>query len=97
MHVPPPLPPPPPPPAHLTAAASETVQVEDPKRALLVYGNKTSQVVKDVMTDLHKLKGVRSTAAAARRVLFVCLLLPRPLAGNMQAPACLQHAASRWG
>ena len=37
-------------------------QVEDPKRALLVYGNKTSQVVKDVMTDLHKLKGVRRWA-----------------------------------
>ena len=34
-------------------------QVEDPRRALLVYGNRTSQVIKDVMTDLHKLKGVR--------------------------------------
>jgi len=33
-------------------------QVEDPKRALLVYGNKTSQVIKDVMTDLQKIKGV---------------------------------------
>lgn len=31
--------------------------VEDPKRALLVYGNKTSQVIKDVMTDLQKIKG----------------------------------------
>ena len=35
-------------------------QVEDAKRSLLVYGNKTSQVIKDVMTDLHKLKGVRA-------------------------------------
>lgn len=35
------------------------LQVEDPKRALLAYGNKTSQVVKDVLTDLQKLKGVR--------------------------------------
>lgn len=31
--------------------------VEDPKRALLAFGNKTSQVVKDVLTDLQKLKG----------------------------------------
>ena len=34
-------------------------QVEDPKRALILYGNRTSQTVKDVLTDLHKLKGVR--------------------------------------
>ena len=41
------------------------LQVEDPKRALLVYGNKTSQVVKDVMTDLHKLKGVRFSCCSS--------------------------------
>ena len=35
-------------------------QVEDPKKALLLYGNKTSQVVKDVLGDLAKLKAVRS-------------------------------------
>lgn len=46
-------------PANGPPAATHPMQVEDPKRALLVYGNKTSQVVKDVMTDLHKLKGVR--------------------------------------
>ncbi|PSC75116.1 ribosome production factor 2-like protein [Micractinium conductrix] len=34
--------------------------VEDPKRALLAFGNKTSQVIKDVMTDLQKLKGIDS-------------------------------------
>lgn len=34
--------------------------VEDPKRALLVQGNKTSQIIKDVLTDLHKLKGTDS-------------------------------------
>ena len=36
--------------------------MEDPKRALLMFGNKTSQVIKDVMTDLHKLKGVSGRA-----------------------------------
>ncbi|KAK9816939.1 hypothetical protein WJX72_007221 [[Myrmecia] bisecta] len=30
--------------------------VEDAKKALLLFGNKTSQVVKDVLTDLQKLK-----------------------------------------
>lgn len=42
---------PPPPPARL--------QVEEPRKALLVFGGRTSAVLKDVMTDLHKLKGVR--------------------------------------
>ena len=35
------------------------LQVEDPKKALLLYGNKTSQVVKDVLSDFAKLKAVR--------------------------------------
>lgn len=30
--------------------------VEDPKKALLLFGNRTSQVVKDVITDVNKLK-----------------------------------------
>ncbi len=34
-------------------------QVEDPKKVLLLYGNKTSQVVKDVLADIGKLKAVR--------------------------------------
>lgn len=34
-------------------------QVEDPKKALLLYGGRTSQVVKDALTDFGKLKGVR--------------------------------------
>jgi ribosome production factor 2 len=33
------------------------LQIEDPKRILLLQGNKTSQVGKDVLTDLAKLKG----------------------------------------
>jgi len=33
--------------------------VEDPKKVLLLYGNKTSQVVKDVLADIGKLKAVR--------------------------------------
>lgn len=36
-----------------------SVQIEDTKRALLLYGNDVSQTVKEAMTDLHKLKGVR--------------------------------------
>lgn len=36
-------------------------QVEDPKKALLLFGGRTSQVVKDVLSDFGKLKGVRST------------------------------------
>ena len=34
------------------------LQVEDPKKALLLYGGRTSQVVKDVLSDFGKLKGV---------------------------------------
>lgn len=33
--------------------------VEDAKRALFLYGGSTSAVIKDVLSDLHKLKGVR--------------------------------------
>jgi hypothetical protein len=32
--------------------------VEDAKRALFLYGNDTSKTVKEVLTDLHKIKGV---------------------------------------
>jgi hypothetical protein len=37
--------------------------VEDAKRALFLTGGSTSAVIKDVLTDLHKLKGVRLWAA----------------------------------
>ena len=30
--------------------------MEDPKKVLLLYGNKTSQVIKDVLADIGKLK-----------------------------------------
>ena len=33
-----------------------TCQVEDSKRALILFGGKTSQITKDVLSDLHKLK-----------------------------------------
>jgi hypothetical protein len=36
-------------------------QVEDVKTALLLYGNKTSQITKDILTDFHKLKPVSMT------------------------------------
>jgi len=38
------------------------MQVEDPRRALFLHGNKASQTIKDVLTDLHKLKAVRVQA-----------------------------------
>lgn len=34
--------------------------IEDPRRSLVLYGNKTSQVIKDVLIDIHKLKGTES-------------------------------------
>jgi hypothetical protein len=37
--------------------------VEDAKRALFLYGNDTSKTVKEVLTDLHKIKGVSNTSA----------------------------------
>lgn len=40
--------------------------VENPKRALIMFGNKTSQVVKDVLTDFHKLKGEDSIKFSRR-------------------------------
>lgn len=33
-------------------------QVEDPRKALFLYGNKASQLVKEAMMDLQRLKGV---------------------------------------
>jgi hypothetical protein len=44
------------------------VQVEDAKRALFLYGNDTSQTVKEVMSDLHKLKGVRNIPTCCSRL-----------------------------
>lgn len=34
------------------------LQVEDVKKSLILYGGQTSQVIKDLLTDLHRLKGV---------------------------------------
>lgn len=52
---------------HSTESASSVTQdlqchpqVEDPKKALLLYGGRTSQTVKDVLSDFGKLKGVSS-------------------------------------
>ncbi len=36
------------------------MQVEDAKRALILFGGKTSQITKDVLSDLHKLKSAVS-------------------------------------
>ena len=38
-----------------------TCQVEDAKIALILFGGKTSQITKDVLSDLHKLKSSAST------------------------------------
>jgi ribosome biogenesis protein Nip4 len=45
-------------------------QVEDTKRALFLYGNDVSQTVKEAMTDLHKLKGVRQLLQGAEQLLL---------------------------
>ena len=37
---------------------TQSLQIEDAKKSLVLYGNKTSQVMKDVLTDLHKIKRV---------------------------------------
>ncbi|GAX75461.1 hypothetical protein CEUSTIGMA_g2904.t1 [Chlamydomonas eustigma] len=34
--------------------------IEDAKKSLVLYGNKTSQVIKEVLTDLHKVKRTES-------------------------------------
>ena len=36
----------------------DNMQVEDVKTALLLHGPRTSQVTKDVLADLHKLRTV---------------------------------------
>ena len=36
------------------------MQIEDPKQALILFGGKTSQITKDVLSDLHKLKAAVS-------------------------------------
>jgi ribosome production factor 2 len=57
------------------------LQVEDPRRSLLVHGNRTSQVIKDVLVDLHKMKGVgaaHQTPPALLRASGVRLPLCRP-------------------
>jgi hypothetical protein len=38
-------------------------QVEDAKRLLVLSGNKTNQVMKDVLTDVYKLRKVRVCAS----------------------------------
>ncbi len=40
------------------AACGPSPQIEDPKKALLLYGGRTSQTVKDVLSDFGKLKAV---------------------------------------
>lgn len=44
---------------HISPHPPTAPQVEDPRRALVLYGTRTSQTIKDVLTDIHKLKGVR--------------------------------------
>lgn len=36
------------------------LQIEDAKKSLVLYGNNTSQIIKDVLTDLHKIKRTES-------------------------------------
>lgn len=43
---------------YLLSQILASMQIEDPRNALFLYGNQTSQVIKDVLTDLSKLKAV---------------------------------------
>jgi hypothetical protein len=56
--------------------------VENPKRALIMFGNKTSQVVKDVLTDFHKMKGVSKRRLALEGEPPLKHGLPSPTAGR---------------
>lgn len=69
--------------AILLCTPKNKTKVEDAKRALIMHGGNTSQVIKDVLTDLHKLKGVRC--------FLVCFFYPgrRPVAAVAAAPAAL--------
>lgn len=40
--------------------------IEDAKKSLVLYGNNVSQIVKDVLTDLHKIKGTESVKFTRR-------------------------------
>ncbi len=46
------------------------MQVEDPKRALILFGGKTSQITKDVLSDLHKLKSSVSCFCVLRSAWY---------------------------
>jgi hypothetical protein len=78
-------------------SSSSPPQVEDAKRCLFLYGNQTSQVVKDVVTDLYQLKRVR-----ARGLWRECTAVPglrhrshaRPLnLHRLPAPLAVRGAA----
>ena len=45
----------------LSSTSFVRCQVEDSKRALILFGGKTSQITKDVLSDLHKLKSSVTT------------------------------------
>lgn len=45
---------------HSSLPTSYTEQVEDPKRALFILGGRTNQNIKDILTDLKKLKGTEA-------------------------------------
>ena len=60
------------------------LQVEDLKKTLLLHGGNVSQVVKDVLSDFRKLKGVRAqqpragSIGGAVGVCLFCLQLTCP-------------------
>lgn len=66
------------------------LQVEDPKKALLLYGGRTSQTVKDVLADFGKLKAVRSVLFA-RLVSYTCAKQSVPPANATCASLCSAH------
>lgn len=50
-------------------------QVEDPKRALILFGGKTSQITKDVLSDLHKMKSAVSAVPSQLLCAKPCIHL----------------------
>ena len=75
-------------------ASVHYLQVEDPKRALVLYGHKTSQVIKDVLTDIHKLKGVSRghSCTLHRGCSALCGFLRRTCASWLS----LHHCTTAW-
>lgn len=75
-----------------------TAQIEDAKKLLMLYSGTTSQMVKDVMSDLHRLKavgcwggGVTCTRLPPRPRLAPACPPPTPTLGVPPLPPAAPH------